>query len=151
MINICLYKCCTDSISSLWIGLVTGLFTGLMSGLYASLIVTRYAKFADLQNKALNAIRNIDFMFKGDKFGISGDSEVNKLLNNICGDLIGLNHREAGKSLGSLAKEITDINIKANSGQLKSEDYKQYYADWQSKCRSIQPNLFVILSLKIKL
>jgi len=151
MINICLSGCCNDSITSLWVGLATGLFTGLMSGLYASLIVTRYAKFSDLQNKVMNAIRNIDFMVKGDKLSISGDCDVNKLLTSIRGDLIGLQHHKAGNILGSMAKEITDINIKANTGQLRLEDYERYYSNWQCQCRSIQPNFFVILSLKVKL
>ena len=127
------------------------LLIGLMGGLYTSLIVTRYAKFSDLKNKAINAIRNIDFMVKGDKLSISGDCDLNKLLVNIRGDLIGLQHHKAENILGGMAKEITDINIKANAGKLKLENYEQYYADWQSKCRKIRPNFFAILSLKVKL
>jgi elongation factor Tu len=83
MIHICLFGSCYDSLSNLWVGIVTGLFTGLMSGLYASLIVTRYAKFTDLQNKALTAIRNISYISKGNKLSISGDNNVNKTLINV--------------------------------------------------------------------
>lgn len=151
MNNIYLSECCTEPITNLWVGLVTGLFTGLMSGLYASLIVTRYAKFSDLQNKVMNAIRNIDFMVESDKLTISGDCDAQRLLTSISVDLIGLKHKKAGNILGHLSKEIANINLKANAGQLKLEDYKQYYSDWQSKCRSIQPNFLVILSLRVKL
>lgn len=151
MINICLPGCCSDPMTSLWIGIISGLFTGLISGLYASLIVTRYARFAELQTKALYSIRNIDYVVKDNDLSITGDDDSNRLLTNISCDLFGLEHKSAGNNVAELAKEIKNINQQARTGKIKLHDYEQYYLAWQNKCRKMRPNLLVVLSLKVKL
>lgn len=78
------------------ISLLLGIPIGLVSGLYTGLIVTRYARFAELRNETLRIIRTIDFMQDGSKVDVSNDQGVPKLVL-ISSDLIFLGHRMAGE------------------------------------------------------
>jgi hypothetical protein len=65
-----------DSILSLLLGIPIG----LVSGLYTGLIVTRYARFAELRNEVLRIIRSIDFMREESRINITNDQDVPKFV-----------------------------------------------------------------------
>jgi len=113
-----------DSIISLFLGIPIG----IISGLYTGIIVTRYARFAELRNEALRIIRSIDFMQESSFIQINNDHDVSRLIL-ISSDMVFLRHSKAGELVNQLSKEIQSTNIAARSGQINIIDYSNYYGD----------------------
>lgn len=135
-----------DSIISLFLGIPIG----IISGLYTGIIVTRYARFAELRNEALRIIRSIDFMQESSFIQINNDHDVSRLIL-ISSDMVFLRHSKAGELVNQLSKEIQSTNIAARSGQINIIDYSNYYGDWQTRARNLPPNKFVIFSFRGRL
>jgi hypothetical protein len=106
-----------DSIISLFLGIPIG----IISGLYTGIIVTRYARFAELRNEALRIIRSIDFMQESSFIQINNDHDVSRLIL-ISSDMVFLRHSKAGELVNQLSKEIQSTNIAARSGQINIID-----------------------------
>lgn len=138
------------SIDSL-ISLILGIPIGLISGLYTGLIISRYARFAELRNEVLRAIRRIDFMQEETFVRIMRGSEIQGFLTLVSADLLFLAHRKAGARVQSLAIEIAQVNQLAMTGQLIVEEYGSHYANWQEQARELPPNMWVIWSIWGKL
>ena len=90
-----------DSILSLLLGIPIG----IISGLYTGIIVTRYARFAELRNETLRIIRSIDFVHEAPNILVSNDQDVSKLAL-IASDLFFLSHRTAGEKVNELRRVL---------------------------------------------
>lgn len=130
-----------DSIISLFLGIPIG----IISGLYTGIIVTRYARFAELRNEALRIIRSIDFMQESSSIQISNDHDVSKLIL-ISSDMFFLRHIKAGELVSQLSQQIQSTNNEARYGRINISDYSNRYASWQTSARNLPPNKFVICS-----
>ncbi len=135
-----------DSILSLLLSIPIG----IVSGLYTGIIVTRYARFAELRNEALRIIRNIDFNTEALNIRITNDHDVSKFVL-ISSDLFFLRHCKAGEKINELLREIQSTNIEAKSGKIDINEYSIRYSRWQVIARNLPPNKFVICSLWGKL
>ena len=134
-----------------FVSLLLGIPIGLISGLYTGLIISRYARFAELRNEVLRAIRRINFMQEETFIRIMHGSDIQGSLTLVAADLLFLVHRKAGAQVQSLAIEIAQVNQLAMTGQLIVEQYGSHYADWQERARELPPNMWVIWSLWGKL
>jgi len=130
-----------DSIISLFLGIPIG----IISGLYTGIIVTRYARFAELRNETLRIIRSIDFMQESSSIQISNDHDVSKLIL-ISSDMFFLRHSKAGELVSQLSQQIQSTNIEARSGRINISEYSNRYGSWQASTRNLPPNKFVICS-----
>ena len=135
-----------DSILSLLLGIPIG----IISGLYTGIIVTRYARFAELRNETLRIIRSIDFVHEAPKILVSNDQDVSKLAL-IASDLFFLSHRTAGEKVNELSKNIPATNYEARSGRISIGEYGDRYSRWQTIARELPPSKRVIWSLWGKL
>lgn len=133
------------SVDSL-IGLLLSIPLGLVSGLYTGLIVTRYARFAELRGEALRIIRAIDFMQEDSGVHITHHEDVPKLLL-VSSDLLFLHHRKAGEFVAQLFQQISSTNYDAQSGKLCAGEYNNRYAAWQEAARALPPNKLVMWAL----
>ena len=128
------------------ISLLLGFPVGLISGLYTGLIVTRYARFAELRNEVLRVIRIIDFMENGRVIDISHDQDVSKL-HLIASDFLFLGHRKAGEQTLVLSQKMNTINYSARHGHLSINKYGEHYSRWQNTARDLPGNKAVLWSL----
>ena len=135
-----------DSILSL----VLGIPIGLVSGLYTGLIVTRYARFAELRNETLRIIRAINFMQGESSLSITSDEDVPKLVL-IASDLLFLNHQEAAKQVNEIFQEIASMTYDGRSSRVNSEEYGNRFKAWQQTARELPPNKMVLWALWGKL
>lgn len=131
-----------DSILSLLLGIPIG----LVSGLYTGLIVTRYARFAELRNEALRIIRSIDFMREESRINVTNDNDVPKLLL-ISSDMLFLGHRRAGEQVMAISAEIANTNHSARAGAINIEKYSELYARWQTVARALPGSKRVLWSV----
>jgi hypothetical protein len=131
-----------DSILSLFLGIPLG----IISGLYTGIIVTRYARFAELRNETLRIIRSIDFMQESAFIHISNDEELSKFML-ISGDMYFLKHSKAAEQVNQLRDDIEASNREARFGRISMSDYSKRYGNWQDIARNLSPNKFVICSL----
>lgn len=128
------------------ISLILGIPVGLVSGLYTGLIVTRYARFAELRNETLRIIRTIDFMQDGPKVDVSNDHDVPKL-SLISSDLFFLGHRMAGEQTMKLSSEMSITNYSARAGKIGFKEYAEHYARWQKVALELPGNKRVLWSI----
>lgn len=128
------------------ISLLLGIPIGLVSGLYTGLIVTRYARFAELRNETLRIIRTIDFMQDGSKVDVSNDHDVPKLVL-ISSDLLFLGHRTAGEQTMKLFTEMSNTNYSARAGKIGVEEYAEHCACWQKIARELPGSKLVLWSV----
>ena len=128
------------------VSLLLGIPIGLISGLYTGLIVTRYARFAELRNEVLRIVRTIDFMENGARVDISNDHDVPKLVL-ISSDLLFLGHRVAGEQVIRLSSDMSTKNYSARHGQINVEEYGKHYASWQKTGRELPGSKRVLWSL----
>lgn len=135
-----------DSVFSLLLGIPIG----IVSGLYTGLIVTRYARFAELRNEILRIIRNIEFIYEMPNIHFKNESDLSKLML-ISSDLLFLHHRIAGEQVAKLSREIQSSNDDARYGGVDINDYFGRHNRWQATARNLSPNMFVICSLWGKL
>ena len=132
------------------ISLLLSVPIGIISGFYSGLIVTRYARFAELRNETLRIIRGIDFVDEGRQIQISNDGDVSKLVL-VASDLFFLNHMKAGEKVGELSKAISNTNYDARAGRVGIEEYSDRYGQWQAAARSLPANKTVVWSFWAKL
>lgn len=132
------------------ISLVLALPIGVATGLYSGVIVSRYARFADLRNQLLRIIRSIDYMQEQDRLDIKNDQDVSKIML-ISGDLFFLKHQKAGQNVSALLSEIEHTKILATSGQIDVAAYENKYREWQTIANSLTPNRLVLFSFWSKL
>ncbi len=125
------------------ISLLLSIPLGLVSGLYTGLIVTRYARFAELRSEALRIIRAIDFMSDGAGVQLSHHEDVPKLLL-ISSDLLFLRHKEAGEQMAQLLQRISTTNYEAQNGKLSVGEYNSQHTAWQEAARALPPNKLVL-------
>lgn len=135
-----------DSILSLLLGIPIG----LASGLYTGIIVTRYARFAELRNETLRIIRAIDFMSEENSVRITNDEDVPKLLL-VSSDLLFLSHKEAGEQVNQLLQEISTTTADARNGKINSIEYVGRHSAWQRVARELPPSKKVLWALWGKL
>ncbi|MDZ7594581.1 MAG: hypothetical protein U0932_08020 [Thiobacillus sp.] len=123
-----------------------GIPIGLISGLYTGMIVTRYARFAELRNEALRIVRAIDYMSEEKSVRISNDEDVPKLLH-VSSDLLFLSHKEAGEQVSQLLQEIRTATDDARRGTISSTEYGGYHVAWQRAARELPPSKKVLWAL----
>jgi hypothetical protein len=131
-----------DSVLSLLIGIPIG----LISGLYTGLIVTRYARFAELRNEALRIIRAIDYMEEGDFVSISNNEDVPKLIN-VASDLLFLKHKKAGESVCEIHKDISEKTSEAIIGKINVSEFGESHSKWQKIARDLPGSKLIFWSL----
>ena len=119
---------------------------GLVSGLYTGLIVTRYARFAELRSEALRVIRSVDFMPDDQGVHLSRHEDVPKLLL-ISSDLLFLQHKKAGEQMAQLFQQISTTNHETQSGKVSSSEYSAHHDKWQEMARSLPPSKRVLWAL----
>lgn len=123
-----------------------GIPIGLVSGLYTGLIVTRYARFAELRNETLRIIRSIDYMETETSVIVSNDENVSNLLN-VASDLLFLRHQKAGEQVSQLLKDISSTTRDAQVGRVNVVEYGCQHSIWQKVARELPPNKFVLWAL----
>lgn len=123
---------------------------GVISGLYTGLIVTRYARFAELRNEALRIIRTIDFVHEAPKILVFNDQDISRLVV-IASDLFFLSHRNAGEKVIKLSNDIQGTNKEARDGRVSIREYEDHYSRWQAVARDLPPSKRVIWRLWGKL
>ena len=128
------------------VSLLLGIPIGLVSGLYTGLIVTRYARFAELRNEILRVIRVIDFMEDNGSIDIRHDQDVPKL-HLIASDLLFLGHHAAGEQTLKLVQDMSHTNYSAKHGKMSIHEYGEKYSEWQTTARRLPGNKLVLWSL----
>ncbi|WKJ89797.1 hypothetical protein QZJ86_17530 [Methylomonas montana] len=126
--------------------LLVGIPIGLISGLYTGLIVTRYARFAELRNEALRIIRAIDYIEEGPLVKISNNEDVPKLIN-VASDLLFLKHKKAGEQVCQLLKNISDKTNDAKLGKISVVEFGEQHSKWQKTARELPGNKIVLWAL----
>lgn len=129
-----------------FVSLLLGIPIGLVSGLYTGLIVTRYARFAELRNEVLRVIRIIDFMENNGSVDIRHDQDVPKL-HLIASDLLFLGHHAAGEQTLKLVQDMSNTNYSASRGKVSIQEYGKKYSEWQATARQLPGSKLVLWSL----
>ncbi|CDU05636.1 conserved hypothetical protein [Vibrio coralliirubri] len=120
----------------------------ILSGIYAGLVVARFVKFEEIRSQVKKAIHEIDYMNEG----VNGEYVI--INQEDCGDLslyysdlLYLRHTSAAEIVGNL---ITAINHTKHTGHQSTGDVSDFHVRWQGLVRKMSPNIWVLLSLRLK-
>lgn len=119
---------------------------GILGGLYSGMIVSRYARFAELRNEVLRIVRSINYIQESSAVVISDDEDVSKLVL-VSSDLFFLKHKKAAERVNLISSKIAESSYAARLGRVDSEEYGKLVTDCQYLARTLPPNKRVLWSL----
>jgi hypothetical protein len=130
--------------------LIYGVPIGILSGIYSGVIVSRYARFAELRNEVLRVVRSICYISEESKIIISNDSNFSMLVL-ISSDLFFLKHKKSAERVNLISSQIREAGYKASNGQLTYDEYNKLILDCQFLARNLPANKAILWSLWGKL
>lgn len=136
-----------------WVDILVGAALSIpisvLGGIYAGLVVGRLARFEALRTELKRFILAIDYMQDGPRTRYKMHRGYEETLS-IWSEFAHLGHRRAADTVNEIMAEIRDATGPSQGVEQTPDEANKRYLAWQRRCREMDPNWRVILTLKPK-
>jgi hypothetical protein len=117
-----------------WITLFASIPIGIISGLYTGIIVSKYARFAELRSEALRVVRGFNYIGDGQRISLLSGSELSDL-SLIASELMQLGHKRAGLVVREIENLAASARMSVEASKMQVEDLNISLLAWQRTLR----------------